>query len=64
MYCTQYQGPVTEPEQLHPQSDKSGFPLIPPIMFFRSAFLNFLAFFIMLNDLIGIKQYSLVTFQS
>jgi len=53
MYCTQYLGPVTAPVQLHPQSDKSGVPIlpIPPMMFLRSSFLNFLAFFKMLFDM-------------
>lgn len=53
MYCAQYHGPVTEPEQLHPQRDKLGFSIVPevfkppPEMFLRSAFFSFLAFFIM-----------------
>ena len=51
IYCMQYFGPVTEPEQLHPQRDKSGKPIAPPAMFLRSSFFNFLAFFKMLFDM-------------
>ncbi|MEC5171454.1 hypothetical protein QF024_000165 [Chryseobacterium nepalense] len=45
MYWMQYLGPVTDPAQSHPQRERSGVPLIPPVMFLRSAFFNFVAFF-------------------
>lgn len=45
MYDEQYLGPVTAPVQLHLHCDRSGVPPIPPVMFLRSAFFSFFAFF-------------------